>query len=72
MELPSCKQTKQLRTKTYNVNDLDRHYEADNAKAIVDVTKLREVVEKEGKVDQYEKMQPPKPDADDKLTRIEI
>ena len=72
MELPSRKDTPQLGTKTADIEKLEGCYEAEKAIAIGAAEKLRDQLETEGMIDRYEKLQPSRPEVDEKLIGLEI
>jgi hypothetical protein len=73
MNLPSRKETKQLGTRTLDVDDLDKCNDDEKDEVIAGAMKLRETLEEDGKVDRYEKFQPPRPNVDESFvgSRIE-
>ena len=72
MNLPSRKNLPQLGGKTADVDALEMQYEIQKDKAVEEAIKLREELEEQGMTDRHEKLQPPRPDVDEKLVDVEI
>ena len=72
MTLPSRKITKQLGTKTSDIDELDRRYEQEKEGLISEAIKMRDDLEGQGISDRYERMQPPRPEVDANLVGLDI
>jgi hypothetical protein len=72
MSLPSRKITKQLGTKTSDVDELDKRYEQEKESLISEAVKMRDDLEGQGISDRYERMQPPRPEVDANLVGLDI
>jgi hypothetical protein len=72
MNLPSQKDLSQLGQKTADVYALKMRYEMQNEKATEEAVQLREDLEEQGMMDRYKKLQPPRPEVDEKLIDIEM
>jgi hypothetical protein len=56
LDLPSRKETKQLGTRTVDVEELDSRYEAEKGKTIAKAVQMRDEQEDKGELDRYEKL----------------
>ena len=73
MDLPSRRDTKQLGTKTVDVEDMDRRYEAEKGETIAKAIKMRDDQEDKGESDRYEKLQPrTRPEVNESLIGVEM
>ena len=72
MSLPSQKKTKQLGTKTSDIEDLDKRFEDEKNSSINQAMKMRDNMEEQGLTDRYERMQPIRPEVDENLVGLQI
>jgi hypothetical protein len=72
MDLPSRKVTPWLGQRTADVEMLDQRYEDKKARAIEEAVAMREQLENEGITDKHERLQPTRPDVDEKLIGAEL
>jgi hypothetical protein len=73
MDLPSRKETKQLGTRTVDVEELDSRYEAEKGETIAKAVQMRDEQEDKGELDRYEKLQPrTRPEVDESLIGVEM
>jgi hypothetical protein len=72
MTLPSRKITKQLGTKTSDIDELDKRYEEEKESLMSEAMKMRDDFEGQGISDRYERMQPPRPEVDANLVGLDI
>ena len=73
MDLPSRKETKQLGTRTVDVEELDSRYEAEKGETIAKAVQMRDEQEDKGELDRYEKLQPrTMPEVDESLIGVEM
>ena len=72
MNLPSCKNLPQLGEKTADVDALEMRCKMQKDKAIEEAVQLREDLEEQGMTDRHKKIQPSRPDVDEKLVNVEI
>jgi len=72
MTLPSRKITKQLGTKTSDIDELDNRDEEEKKSLIDEAMKMRDDLENQVVTDRYERMQPPRPEVDANLVGLKI
>jgi hypothetical protein len=72
MDLPSRKVTPRLGQRTVDVEMLDERYEEERQRAIDEAVAMRAQLENEGVIDKHEKLQPARPDVDEKLIGVEL
>ena len=72
MTLPSRKITKQLGTKTSDIDELEKRYEEKKESLISEAMKMRDDLEGQWISDRYERMQPPRPEVDANLVGLDI
>ena len=62
----------QLREKTADVDALEMRYKMQKDKAIEEAVQLREDSEEQGMTDRNKKLQPPRPDVNEKIVDVEM
>ncbi len=72
MELPSCKLTPQLGTKTADVELLEICYENEKKNAVVEAIQMRDTLKAQGIADRHEILQPQRSQIDENLIGVEI
>jgi hypothetical protein len=72
MDLPSRKVTRQLGTRTADLDDLDQLHENKKQEAIEEVVATRNQMEDDRVIDRHEPLQPTPPEVDDDLINAEI
>jgi len=72
MDLPPRKVTPRLGQRTVDVEMLDERYEEERQSAINEAVAMRAQLENEGVIDKHEKLQPARPDVDEKLIGVEL
>ncbi len=72
MDLPSRKVTPRLGQRTADVEMLNERYKEERQHAIDEAVAMRDQLENEGVIDKHEKLQPTRPDVDEKLIGVEL
>ena len=72
MDLPSRKVTPRLGQRTVDVEMLNERYKEERQRAIDEAVAMRAQLENEGVIDKHEKLQPARPDVDEKLIGVEL
>jgi hypothetical protein len=73
IDLPSPKETKQLGTRTVDVEELDSCYEVEKGDTIAKAVQMRDEQEDKGELDRCEKSQPrTRPEVDESLIGVEM